>query len=278
MNARWEFRLLRLWHAALAGGFLVAYVTADEDTYAMHVFSGYWVVGAIGLRLLLALAGSATGPLALPKPRLAWVRPGRNPLFAWMAALLMGGMAVAGLSGIIADFVPFLEDLHEGLAEGSLWLVLAHAAIIAWIFQGRRVREMLKGAMPALLIIALLAAPAAFAADAARDAIKAGYARQAGAGFSGFSAERGRSLFESRNSASPDYPSCTTCHTMDPTAEGRHAKTGRAIKPVAVSVNAKRFTDAAKVEERFERDCQTVLGRACTAAEKGDYITYMESK
>jgi hypothetical protein len=47
---------------------------------------------------------------------------------------------------------------------------------------------------------------------------------------------------------------------------------------VAVSVNAKRFTDAAKVEERFERDCQTVLGRACTAAEKGDYITYMESK
>ena len=57
MNARWEFRLLRLWHAALAGGFLVAYVTADEDTYAMHVFSGYWVVGAIASRLLLALAG-----------------------------------------------------------------------------------------------------------------------------------------------------------------------------------------------------------------------------
>jgi hypothetical protein len=112
----------------------------------MHVFSGYWVVGAIGLRLLLALAGSATGPLALPKPRLAWVRPGRNPLFAWMAALLMGGMAVAGLSGIIADFVPFLEDLHEGLAEGSLWLVLAHAAIIAWIFQGRRILRLLGGA------------------------------------------------------------------------------------------------------------------------------------
>lgn len=278
MNARWEFRLLRLWHAALAGGFLVAYVTADEDTYAMHVFAGYWVVAAIALRLALAMVGSSTGPLALPRPRLAWVKPGRNPLFAWMAVLLIGGMAVAGVTGIAADFIPFLEDLHEGLAEASLWLVLAHAAIIAWIFQGRRVREMLKSATPALLAVALLAAPAAFAADAARDVIKAGYAKQAGPGFAGFSAERGRALFESKNTASPDYASCTTCHTADPTAQGRHAKTGRAIQPVAVSANPKRFTDAAKVEERFERDCQTVLGRVCTATEKGDYIAYMESK
>ncbi|CUW38244.1 conserved membrane protein of unknown function(Cytochrome c domain,167-278) [Magnetospirillum sp. XM-1] len=278
MNARWEFRLLRLWHAALAGGFLVAYVTADEDTYAMHVFAGYWVVAAIALRLGLAALGSSSGPLALPRPRLAWARPGRNPLFAWMAAILIVGMAVAGVTGVAADFIPPLEDLHEGLAEASLWLVLAHAAIIAWIFQGRRVREMLKGATPALLAIALLAAPAAFAADAARDAIKAGYAKQAGAGFGGFSAERGRTLFESKNTASPDYASCTTCHTADPTAQGRHAKTGRAIQPVAVSANPKRFTDAAKVEERFERDCQTVLGRVCTATEKGDYIAYMESK
>lgn len=283
MNARWEFRLLRLWHAALAGGFLVAYVTADEDTYAMHVFSGYWVVGAILLRLGLAAIGSATGPLALPRPRLAWTRPGRNPLFAWMAVLLIIGMAVAGVTGIAADFVPFLEDLHEGLAEASLWLVLGHAAIIAWIFQGRRVREMLKSATPALVVVALLAAPfgltrAAFAADSARDAIKAGYARQAGPGFAGFSADRGRALFESKNTASPDYASCTTCHTADPAATGRHAKTGRAIAPVAVSASPKRFTDAAKVEERFERDCRTVLGRACTATEKGDYIAYMESK
>jgi len=278
MNARWEFRLLRLWHAALAGGFLVAYVTADEDTYAMHVFSGYWVVGAVVLRLALALVGSAGGPLALPKPRLTWAKPGRNPLFAWMAAILVGGMAVAGVTGIAADVIPALEDLHEGLAEASLWLVLAHAAIIAWIFQGRRVREMLKGSTAALFAIALLTAPAAFAADAARDAIKAGYARQAGPGFAGFSPERGRALFESKNTASPDYASCTTCHTADPTADGRHAKTGRAIKPVAVSANPKRFTDAAKVEERFDRDCQTVLGRVCSATEKGDYIAYMESK
>lgn len=285
MSPRWEYRLARLWHAALAGGFLVAYVTADEDTYAMHVFSGYWVVAAIALRLGLAVIGAAGGPLALPRPRLVRVKPGRNPLFAWMAAVLLAGMAVAGLTGIVADVLPAAEDLHEGLAESTLWLVLGHAAIVAWIFQGRRVREMLKGAAPVALVLAatLLAVPAAFAppafaADTARDAIKAGYARQAGPGFAGFSAERGRALFESKNTASPDYASCTTCHTADPTAQGRHAKTGRAIKPVAVSANPQRFTDAAKVEERFERDCQTVLGRVCTATEKGDYIAYMESK
>src|SRR3546814_9516429 len=33
---RHAFTLLRLWHAVFAGGFLVAYLTADEDTYAMH--------------------------------------------------------------------------------------------------------------------------------------------------------------------------------------------------------------------------------------------------
>lgn len=279
MSPRWEYRLLRLWHAALAGGFLVAYVTADEDTYAMHVFAGYWVVAAIALRLLLAVIGAKTGPLALPRPRLSCPKPGRNPLFAWMAAILIGGMVLAGVSGIAADAITWLEDLHEGLAEASLWLVIGHAVLIAWIFQGRRIREFLKGpAAAALVAIAVLAAPAAFAADAARDAIKATYARQAGPGFAGFSADRGRALFESKNTASPDYASCTTCHTMNPAAEGRHAKTGRAIAPVAVSANPKRFTDATKVEERFDRDCQTVLGRACTPVEKGDYVTYMESK
>lgn len=277
MSPRWEHRLLRLWHAALAGGFLVAYVTADEDTYAMHVFAGYWVVAAIALRLGMALAGSANGPLALPRPRLRRLKPGRAPIFAWMAAALIVAMAVAGLTGIVADVLPAAEHLHEGLAEASLWLVLGHAAIVAWIFQGRRVREMLK-ATPAAAMLLLTAVLPVMAADSVREAIKADYARAAGPGFAGFSSERGRTLFESRNAVSPDYASCTTCHTADPTRSGTHAKTGRTIQPVAVSANPKRFTDAGKVEERFDRDCRTVLGRTCTAAEKGDYIAYMESK
>jgi hypothetical protein len=47
---------------------------------------------------------------------------------------------------------------------------------------------------------------------------------------------------------------------------------------MAVSANAARFTDARDVEKRFSRDCKNVLGRACTAAEKGDFITFLASR
>ncbi|CAA7619771.1 conserved membrane hypothetical protein [Candidatus Terasakiella magnetica] len=285
LSPRWEFTLLRLWHASLVGSFAVAYVTADEDTYRMHLFAGYWVVATVAVRLALHLIGSETGPLRLKRPAFTRVRPGRNPLFAWMAVLLLAAMALGGVSGILADALPALEDLHEGLAESSLWLVLAHALIIAWIFQGRRVREFLSGTGAKVAVLALLVLPVgigtALAADTARDAIVGAYARQAkaaDAAFAGFSPVRGAALFTSKNTSTPDLPSCTTCHTADPTQPGRHAKTGRVINPVAVSVNAKRFTEADKVEDRFARDCQTVLGRACTAVEKGDYIAYMASK
>ncbi|MBW7849876.1 MAG: DUF1924 domain-containing protein [Rhodospirillales bacterium] len=119
------------------------------------------------------------------------------------------------------------------------------------------------------------------AAEPARDAILADYlnqARQADPGFTAFSAERGEALFKARHAHNPDVPSCTTCHTEDPTRQGRHYKTGRAIEPVAVSRNPERFTDATEVEKRFSRDCKNVLGRLCTAVEKGDYVTFMMSR
>lgn len=53
--AKLSLPLLRLWHAALAGGFLVAYLTADEDTYALHLFAGYVVLAAIAVRLLVGV-------------------------------------------------------------------------------------------------------------------------------------------------------------------------------------------------------------------------------
>jgi hypothetical protein len=47
---------------------------------------------------------------------------------------------------------------------------------------------------------------------------------------------------------------------------------------MAVSTNPVRFTDAKDVEKRFGRDCKNVLGRACTAREKGDFITFLASQ
>lgn len=35
-----EFSILFGWHAIISGAFIVAYLSGDEDTYAMHQFAG----------------------------------------------------------------------------------------------------------------------------------------------------------------------------------------------------------------------------------------------
>jgi uncharacterized protein DUF1924 len=98
-------------------------------------------------------------------------------------------------------------------------------------------------------------------------------ARQATAGFAGFSAQRGEQFFNARHG---DW-SCATCHTADPRQAGRHATTGKAIAPFAPAANADRFTSPAKVDKWFRRNCNDVLGRTCTAVEKGDVLTWLLS-
>ncbi len=97
-------------------------------------------------------------------------------------------------------------------------------------------------------------------------------AKQADAGFSGFSAARGEQFF---NATHGGEWSCASCHTRNPAAAGKHAKTGKIIAPLAPAANAERFTDAANVEKWFKRNCSDVLNRACTAQEKGDVLTYL---
>jgi len=94
------------------------------------------------------------------------------------------------------------------------------------------------------------------------------------AAFSSFDASRGEQFFKSRHGA--DW-SCSTCHTENPTAMGQHTVTKKDIKPMAPSANPKRFTDTAKVEKWFKRNCKDVVTRECTAQEKGDVLTYLMS-
>ena len=101
-------------------------------------------------------------------------------------------------------------------------------------------------------------------------------AKQTNAAFAGFSAQRGDQLFRAKHTGAQEE-SCTSCHTVDPKKSGQHAKTGKSIEPIAPVANAKRFTDTAKVEKWFKRNCKEVLGRECTALEKGDFVTYMRS-
>jgi cytochrome c peroxidase len=104
--------------------------------------------------------------------------------------------------------------------------------------------------------------------------LEAAYARAAGAAFAP-APERGRALFASRHGR--DW-SCSTCHTDDPRAAGRHTVTGRPLRPLAPSANPERFTDGAKVEKWFTRNCRDVLGRECTSGEKADVIAFLRAR
>ena len=102
-------------------------------------------------------------------------------------------------------------------------------------------------------------------------------AKQENTAFAGFSAERGASFFKAERTHSDGKKvSCATCHTSDPRKQGK-TRANKVIEPMATIANPQRFTDAAKVEKWFGRNCKDVLVRACTAQEKGDYIQYLIS-
>jgi len=85
-------------------------------------------------------------------------------------------------------------------------------------------------------------------------------------------ATRGQQLFTTKHGK--DW-SCSTCHTASPTVTGKHASTGKAIAPMAPAFNAERFTDTAKTEKWFRRNCNDVMGRECTVAEKADVLAWL---
>lgn len=89
------------------------------------------------------------------------------------------------------------------------------------------------------------------------------------------SAEAGRAFFTRKILVHGKEVSCSSCHTDNPANQGKHVKDGKPIKPLAPSVNPKRFSDLDKVETNFEKHCLEVIGKDCTAQEKADYITYL---
>jgi len=91
-------------------------------------------------------------------------------------------------------------------------------------------------------------------------------------GFQGFSAAHGESFFKTTHGGEW---SCSSCHTDNPAAPGKHAKTGKVIDPLAPSANAERFTSPKKMEKWFKRNCNDVLNRVCMPQEKGDVLTYL---
>lgn len=72
--------------------------------------------------------------------------------------------------------------------------------------------------------------------------------------------------------------SCTSCHGDHPVNPGRHQKTGKPIKPMALSVNPDRYRDPEKVEKWFLRNCKWTFGRQCSLQEKADILTWLSSQ
>jgi hypothetical protein len=71
--------------------------------------------------------------------------------------------------------------------------------------------------------------------------------------------------------------SCVTCHGSDPRLPGRHVRTGKPISAMAPATEPTRFTDPAKVEKWFTRNCKWTWGRECSAEEKRDIRAWLHT-
>ena len=101
--------------------------------------------------------------------------------------------------------------------------------------------------------------------------LEAGYTAKAGAPAN---AQRGQQFFTTRHGREW---SCSSCHGATPTRAGSHAATGKAIAALAPAANAERFADAAKTEKWFRRNCNDVIGRECSDAEKADVLGWLRT-
>jgi mono/diheme cytochrome c family protein len=98
------------------------------------------------------------------------------------------------------------------------------------------------------------------------------YQQQAGSA----SAARGEAFFHAKITRDGQTESCASCHTDNPKAAGK-TRANKLIEPLAPVANRDRFTDPAKVEKWFRRNCKDVLARECSAQEKADFVAFLIS-
>jgi cytochrome b len=156
----------RVFHWLLALSFSGAFVTADSERYRdVHVLLGYTVLGLVAFRLLWGLVGTryarfrsfAYGPhRVLIYIKSLFTRspqhyPGHNPAGSWVIYALIALSLLAGATGYATynDFGGhWMEELHEGLANSLLALVLVHiagAVVSSLLHRENLVRAMFSG-------------------------------------------------------------------------------------------------------------------------------------
>jgi mono/diheme cytochrome c family protein len=100
----------------------------------------------------------------------------------------------------------------------------------------------------------------------------AAYTKQAGGSAS---PERGQAFFTRKFGR--DFDSCAACHGALPVSAGKDLVSEKPIAALAPAASPKRFTDKTAVEYRFGQNCKDVVGRACSAQEKADVLSWLLS-
>jgi len=136
--------LVRVFHWALVVGFFAAYLTGDEWDLA-HEIIGYFVAALIVIRLLWGLFGSKHARfkdfLYSPSVIVTFLRDsmrfrakrylGHNPAGGVMVLALLAAISALSVTGTLLTLenyrqLEWLEELHEGLANGTLVLIALH--------------------------------------------------------------------------------------------------------------------------------------------------------
>ncbi len=203
-----------------------------------------------------------------------------------------------------------LKEVHEGFSGALIALVVAHVAGVSLssllerqnLVKGtvtgwkrdpagtarpapalaaapvRLAAAVLLGAAATVGLALLLGIPAKAhaAAPLAQELLREyeAVARRESPSFAGFQAAEGRRIYEATHVQDGAPVSCATCHTADPRQRGT-TPAGKLVDPLAPSANPVRLTDRREVEKWFKRNCKQVMGRECTAAEKGHFVTYL---
>jgi cytochrome b len=156
----------RLFHWLLVASFAGAFATGESEHWRpTHVLLGYTAGGLIVFRLVWGLIGTryarfSSLPLH-PRAVLSYLRSlrsgspehhtGHNPAGSWAILAILTLVAATAVSGwaVLAKIGPeWLGDLHEGLSNAAVALIVVHVvAVIASSLLHREnlVRAMLTG-------------------------------------------------------------------------------------------------------------------------------------
>ncbi|MBT9520936.1 MAG: cytochrome b/b6 domain-containing protein [Dechloromonas sp.] len=141
----WDWPV-RLGHWLMVGGFILAWLTSESETWRLvHAFSGSVVIAVALFRLPWGFIGSryarfvdfVRGPGSVVDYLRSLIRlepdhhTGHNPAGGWAIMLLLALGIATGLVGWAMYNElggEWLEDLHEGLAATMLTVVFIHVA------------------------------------------------------------------------------------------------------------------------------------------------------